>query len=116
MKCAPAFAIGRMDMNQPPTATAFQRLRDFITRTMQMSHIYQPVMLRTLLDRGGHASREEIARAILNEDRSQLDYYKEIVREMPGRVLSGRGIVARDGASYRLTDDLLHLTDAERQE
>jgi hypothetical protein len=32
-------------------------------------------MLRELLDRGGRASRKDIARALLNEDRSQLEYY-----------------------------------------
>src|SRR5262245_36120732 len=69
---------------------------------MRMSHVYQPVMLRTLLDRGGRASREEIARALLNEDRSQLEYYSEITRDMVGRVLANRGIVKRDGGNYEL--------------
>jgi hypothetical protein len=34
---------------------AFTRLRDFISNAMQMSHVYQPVMLRTLIDKGGKA-------------------------------------------------------------
>jgi ATP adenylyltransferase len=80
----------------------FENLVQFIERDIRMSHVYQPVMLRVLLDRGGRASREEIARAILNEDRSQLECYSEITRDMVGRVLTNRGVVKRDGANYEL--------------
>jgi diadenosine tetraphosphate (Ap4A) HIT family hydrolase len=96
-------------------STAFQKLREFIVGRMRLSHIYQPVMLRTMLASGGSASRDDIARALLNEDRSQRDYYRVIVREMPGRVLSNHGIVRRDGQTYRLADDLQTLSPEERQ-
>jgi ATP adenylyltransferase len=102
-------------INGSRSETAFERLRDFIFHRMRLSHIYQPVMLRTLLARGGRATREEIARAFLNEDRSQLDYYRVITREMPGRVLRKHGIVVEDGQVYRLADHLLNLTEAERR-
>jgi diadenosine tetraphosphate (Ap4A) HIT family hydrolase/5-methylcytosine-specific restriction endonuclease McrA len=82
----------------------YDDLVKFIERGMQMSHVYQPVMLRTLLDHGGRASREDIARALLNEDRSQLEYYAKITRDMPGRVLASHGVVRRDGPSYELVD------------
>jgi diadenosine tetraphosphate (Ap4A) HIT family hydrolase/5-methylcytosine-specific restriction endonuclease McrA len=80
----------------------FDDLVQFIEHDMRMSHVYQPVMLRELLDRGGRASRKDIARALLNEDRSQLDYYSEITRNMVGRVLTNRQVVKRDGANYEL--------------
>jgi hypothetical protein len=41
-----------------------------------MSHIYQPVMLMTLLQEGGECSAEEIACAILEHDRSQIELQK----------------------------------------
>lgn len=50
------------------------------------------------------ATREDIARALLNEDRSQLEYYAEITRDMVGRVLTNRQVVKRDGAILT-TDD-----------
>jgi hypothetical protein len=50
----------------------FEDLLQFIERDMPMSHVYQPVMLRELLDRGGRASRKDIARALLNEDRKPI--------------------------------------------
>jgi diadenosine tetraphosphate (Ap4A) HIT family hydrolase/5-methylcytosine-specific restriction endonuclease McrA len=80
----------------------FEELVAFLEHGMRMSHIYQPVMLRVLLNQGGRASREEIARALLNEDRSQLEYYGEITRDMVGRVLTNRGITKRDGQHYEL--------------
>lgn len=80
----------------------FDELLQFIERDMRMSHIYQPVMIRTLLDQGGQASREDIARALLQQDRSQLEYYGEIVRDMVGRVLTHHRVVARSGAGYAL--------------
>jgi ATP adenylyltransferase len=82
----------------------FEDLVQFIEREMRMSHVYQPVMLRALLERGGRASREDIARALLNEDRSQLEYYSEITRDMVGRALTKRRIVKRDGPNYELLD------------
>jgi 5-methylcytosine-specific restriction endonuclease McrA len=80
----------------------FEDLVQFIERDMRMAHVYQPVMLRKLLYQGGRASRKDIARALLNEDRSQLDYYSEITRNMVGRVLTNRQVVKRDGTNYEL--------------
>jgi diadenosine tetraphosphate (Ap4A) HIT family hydrolase/5-methylcytosine-specific restriction endonuclease McrA len=80
----------------------FEDVLQFIERDMRMSHVYQPVMLRTLLDQGGRATIQEVARALLNEDRSQLEYYSEITKYMVGRVLTNRGVVKRDGSYYEL--------------
>ena len=75
---------------------SFQRLRRFLLEEMRMSHVYQQVMIRELLRRGGTASTEVIARALLAEDRAQIDYYRLIVRDMVGRVLTkNRRIVER---------------------
>jgi ATP adenylyltransferase len=94
---------------------AFNRLRDFITAAMQMSHVYQPVMLRTLIDKGGKASVSEVAQALLAEDRAQLDYYCEITKRMPGAVLRRRGIVDYSDGEYSLPG-FDEMTAAERHE
>jgi len=39
-------------------------LREYIEKQMSMSHIYQPVMIRTLLESSGIANKELIARNI----------------------------------------------------
>src|SRR5262249_9188691 len=81
---------------------AFKQLQEFIQERMRMSHIYQPVMLKELLSRGGRAKIRDIAAAFLARDESQLEYYEEITKNMPGKVLTGHGIVVREGDSYRL--------------
>lgn len=81
----------------------FKDLKDFIQNHMRMSHIYQPVMLIEILKHGGYASAEKIAKAILNHDPTQVDYYKEVVRNMVGKVLtSNRGITEKTGDTYSL--------------
>jgi diadenosine tetraphosphate (Ap4A) HIT family hydrolase/5-methylcytosine-specific restriction endonuclease McrA len=80
----------------------FDKLLQFIERDMRMSHVYQPVMLRELLSRNGRATVADIARALLNEDRSQIEYYSEITKNMVGRVLTSRNIVKRNGGEYML--------------
>ncbi len=73
-----------------------------------MSHIYQPVMIQTLLEHGGRASVEQIAAALLAKDDAQLSYYGVITRRMPGEVLRRRGIVEAENGAYALAgfDDL----------
>ena len=80
----------------------YPELKDFISKKMRLSHIYQPVMLLTLLKAEGECSEEEIARAILAHDQSQIEYYEKITRDMVGRVLRGHKIVEREGKSYKL--------------
>jgi ATP adenylyltransferase len=80
----------------------FDELMTFIEKSMRMSHIYQPVMIRTLLDTGGTAAEDEIARNLLSHDVSQIEYYSNITRNMVGRVLRNHGIVERERETYRL--------------
>ena len=95
-------------------SSAYERLVQFLDAEMRMSHIYQPVMLEVLFTHGGSASAHEIAAAILSHDESQIDYYERIVHGMPGKVLRSRGIVWREGQSYRLAVDLSEMSDEER--
>ena len=56
-------------------------------------HIYQPVMLRELLLSDGEASVEQIAKAFLSYNRSQIEYYEIRTKNMVGRVLTNNQIV-----------------------
>lgn len=70
---------------------------------MKMSQVYQPVMLRVLLGQGGTASTQEIAKAILDKDPTQIEYFTQVVKNMVGRVLTkGRDIAEKHGNSYIL--------------
>lgn len=92
---------------------SLQDLRHFLTKRMRMSHIYQPLMIRTLLKHGGQASIRQIASQFLRRDESQLEYYEEITKNMPGKVLSKHGIVAREDDRYRLLLDLSTLSSKD---
>jgi len=56
------------------------RLYNFIQNQMRMSHVYQPLMLMTMLENNGECSDTEIARNLLIRDASQIDYYRNITR------------------------------------
>ena len=48
--------------------SSYDKLADFISSQMRMSHIYQPVMLAELLQLNGRASVTEIAKALLSHN------------------------------------------------
>jgi diadenosine tetraphosphate (Ap4A) HIT family hydrolase len=100
-------------IERPDTYT---RLCDFLVNHMRMSHVYQPVMLKALIEGNGKASLRAIAAAFLAHDQAQLEYYEEITKRMPGRVLQNRGLVQRDGDGYRLTLPLSDLSERQRDE
>lgn len=81
----------------------FEQLKTFLTKDMRMSHVYQPVMLMELLSRRGAASVEEIAKSLLLHDRSQIEYYESITKNMVGNVLTKkRGLTTKETDSYSL--------------
>jgi diadenosine tetraphosphate (Ap4A) HIT family hydrolase/5-methylcytosine-specific restriction endonuclease McrA len=92
-------------------------LEEYITKRMQMSHIYQPVMLKVLLENSGEASVDQIASALLTYDQSQVEYYGKRTKQMVGKVLTKNGVVepirsGRATKGYRLNSEA--LTEAQR--
>ena len=92
-------------------------LMHFISKQMRMAQVYQPVMIKTLLANGGAATTEEIAKALLAYDQSQVEYYSLRTKAMVGKVLTNNGVVEpiKDGrqiTGYRLTETT--HTDAQR--
>ena len=77
-------------------------LKDFIEKKMSMSHIYQPVMIKTLLENGGITDKKTIAKNILSYDFSQIEYYEGITNNMVGRVLRKNEVVLKDKNNYKL--------------
>lgn len=71
----------------------YKELVDYLEHRMKMQHIYQPVMIRTLLESKNRATVEAIARAFVQDDMSQIDYYKQITKNMPGKVLRKNNVV-----------------------
>ena len=69
---------------------------------MSMSHIYQPVMIKVLLENGGTADKKTIAQNILSYDFSQVQYYEGITNNMVGRVLRKNEVVTKDKNTFEL--------------
>ena len=101
-------------MTSSPSA-AFLRLRGFIAERMRMSHVYQPLMLMELLGRRSPAPAQDVARRILGEDVTQIEYYTERVKRMVGKVLTGNGITRCEKGTYALVGGE-ELSDAERDQ
>lgn len=80
----------------------FLDVKLFLTDKMKMSHIYQPVMIRKLLDHHGVATDLDIATELLKFDPSQVEYYQKITNNMVGKVLRNHKIVEKEKRTYRL--------------
>jgi diadenosine tetraphosphate (Ap4A) HIT family hydrolase len=87
----------------------YEELIDFIENRMTMSHVYQPVLIRSLVDAGGKATLRQLAQAFLVQDESQILYYEDRIKKMPFPVLKKHGVVARDGDLVSLTTKKLTL-------
>lgn len=77
-------------------------LKKYLLEQMRMSHIYQPVMIRTLLQSKGVADKSKIAKNFAQYDLSQQEYYEMIVHTMPGRVLAKNNVVIKNKNEYQL--------------
>jgi ATP adenylyltransferase len=75
----------------------FNDLIDFIENKMKLSHIYQPLLIKSLIESGGTATIRQIANGFLSQDESQIQYYEKRIKEMPLKVLSKHEIVSKDG-------------------
>lgn len=94
----------------------FAQLQDYIRRSMRMSHIYQPVMLRVLLENGGQADTETIAKALLSYDRSQIEYYEIRTKNMVGKILTQNGIIEPLKEGKRISGYKLNIVSLSANE
>ena len=61
-------------------------------------------MLIELLKNNGKRTVTEIAKAFVNRDPTQVEYYSSVVKNMVGKVLTkNRGITYKDGETYHLS-------------
>jgi len=87
----------------------FEELRNFLASKMKMSHIYQPLLIKTLIESGGVSTIRQLATAFLSNDESQIMFYEKRLKEMPIKVLSKHGIISRDGELVSLNIKKLTL-------
>lgn len=82
---------------------SFEELKIFMESKMRMSHIYQPLLIKCLLEAGGIATIRQLAINFVQQDESQILYYEKKLKEMPIKVLSKHGVISRDGDLIKLT-------------
>lgn len=75
----------------------YEELVDFLENRMRMSHIYQPLLIRSLVDAGGAATIRQLAQAFLVQDESQILFYEKRIKQMPLKVLKSHDIVMQQG-------------------
>src|SRR5213080_4741157 len=93
----------------------FVELKNFINNLMRMQHIYQPLMIKTLIESDNYkASVRKIAHTFLQKDESQLEYYMQITKAMPGKVLARHRVVNYESDNFILNTE--NLTDSERSD
>ena len=89
----------------------FESLKEFLLSKMKLSHIYQPLVIKTLVDAGGSATIRQLAITFLSHDESQILYYEKRLKEMPIRVLKNHGVIDKDGDLVSLTVPRLNLQE-----
>ena len=97
----------------------FEKLKDYIQNRMRMSHIYQPIMLIEILTNNGIASVKQIAKSFLVKDESQIDYFIDITKKMPGDRLTHHNIVKKQGKASKVEyylENFSELTQLEVNE
>ncbi len=90
----------------------YKSLENFIHKDMRMTHVYQPLMLKAVLEsKDGKVTVEDIARSFVDKDLSYLEYYKKIVKRWPHMTLvKSRKVLNYDkkdmSYSLRIDEDL----------
>ena len=85
----------------------FKSLQSFIQTKMRMAHIYQPLLIKALIESDGMATFRQLAHTFLAQDESQLLYYENRIKVMPVPVLLKHGIIERAGQLVKLKVDKL---------
>jgi len=88
--------------HQKEIMMTYEELVEFVGKQMRMSHIYQPLLIKALINSNGIATLRQLSYAFLAEDESQLLYYEGRIKGMPVPVLAKHGVVAKDGDLIRL--------------
>lgn len=71
----------------------YDGMAHFVRHTMDMRNVYQPIMIRALVESGGKATDADIARAFMGEDRARLEHYVRVAKRWPRQVLESHGVV-----------------------
>ena len=76
-------------------------LIEFLSDKMSMTEVYQPAVIRALLENDGVCSKEKLAGRLAEYDASVQSYYEGILMRWPKTTLTKHGIVEYDSEYKR---------------
>jgi len=91
----------------------FKKLKNYLEKKMRMAHIYQPIMIKTLLESNNKATVDKIARKFNAKDESNIEIFRITTKNMPGRILKQNNVVDEKDGTYELKID--SLTEVQRR-
>lgn len=88
-------------------------LKEFVLSTMSMTANYQPVIIREILRKNGHATKEELALALLMADVETLAYWESILMRWPKLTLEKKHSIVRYDSKSQIFELLYDLSNSE---
>ncbi len=95
---------------------SINELETFIKSKMSKSHIYQPAVIKTLLENGGEATVESIALQCNKIQGQSIDSYQKSLQKYPKAALIAHGVIRVDGKLFTLTANLADCGEEKRRE
>ena len=92
----------------------FKELQDFIENKMRMSHIYQPLLIKTLVEAEGITTTRKLALEFLKMDESQIQYYERVVKTMPVKVLLNHNVIKKNDNQVTLNTRKLNFNQRQK--
>ncbi len=79
-----------------------------------MSHIYQPLLIKTLVESEGISTTRKIALEFLRYDESQIQYYERVVKSMPVKVLLNHDVITKEKNQVSLNTETLSFSQRQK--
>jgi len=92
----------------------YKEICDFIENKMRMSHIYQPLLIKTLVESEGISTTRKIALEFLRYDESQIQYYERVVKSMPVKVLLNHDVIKKEKNQVSLNTETLSFSQRQK--
>jgi len=92
----------------------FKEICNFIENKMRMSHIYQPLLIKTLVESEGISTTRKIALEFLRYDESQIQYYERVVKSMPVKVLLNHDVITKEKNQVSLNTETLSFSQRQK--
>jgi predicted house-cleaning noncanonical NTP pyrophosphatase (MazG superfamily) len=78
-------------------------LIEFLNEEMSMTEIYQPAVIKELVENGGFCTKDTLAAKLAEHDIAVRQYYRQVVMRWPKKTLEKHGVVSYDRNTTQFT-------------